>query len=221
LASSWRRKGTRVSATGYEFVSLRAYGKNNICSVHSVVLTTFIGPRPSGKQAAHNNNKRDDNRLTNLSWKTSKENNADKIRHGTLPRGEKHPRSKLTNEQVQAIRATYAIGKSTLAQLAEAYGVVLSTIHKIVSGQKWQHLPVDATVLATLTIRYRKRTRPPLSVDEVHAIRVAYTLGSESLRELAVQHGITVAGVRAVVTRRIYKNIPDTPDLSGILPCPE
>jgi NUMOD4 motif-containing protein/HNH endonuclease len=52
--------------------------------VHALVLSTFVGPRPAGKQAAHWDGDRSNNRLGNLRWASPSENNLEKARHGTL-----------------------------------------------------------------------------------------------------------------------------------------
>lgn len=52
--------------------------------VHVMVLEAFVGPRPDGYHAAHEDGTRDNNRLSNLAWKTPAENAADRRRHGTV-----------------------------------------------------------------------------------------------------------------------------------------
>lgn len=51
--------------------------------VHVLVLEAFVGPRPDGLVACHNNGIADDNRVENLRWDTYAENNKDLVRHGT------------------------------------------------------------------------------------------------------------------------------------------
>lgn len=51
--------------------------------VHKLVLEAFVGPRPAGLEACHNNGDGTDNRLTNLRWDTHKANMADQFEHGT------------------------------------------------------------------------------------------------------------------------------------------
>lgn len=51
--------------------------------VHRLVLETFVGPRPEGAEACHNNGDKLDNRLTNLRWDTPGANARDKLAHGT------------------------------------------------------------------------------------------------------------------------------------------
>ena len=51
--------------------------------VHTLVLEAFIGPRPAGHEACHNNGDCSDNRVDNLRWDTPSNNTRDKIKHGT------------------------------------------------------------------------------------------------------------------------------------------
>lgn len=48
--------------------------------------------------------------------------------------------SKLTPDQIIAIRKRYAEGGIFQRQLAEKYGVIQQTIHQIVSGKHWRHI---------------------------------------------------------------------------------
>ena len=58
--------------------------------VHTLVLTAFVGPRPSPEiEVRHLNGVRSDNRLSNLAWGTASENAYDRVRHGTHPNANK------------------------------------------------------------------------------------------------------------------------------------
>src|SRR5262245_31077449 len=72
--------------------------------IHRMVLETFVGPCPSGKEVSHLNGDSMDNRLTNLTYETSKENKARKVAHKTGNNGMRHGMAKLTDEQVRVIR---------------------------------------------------------------------------------------------------------------------
>jgi len=50
--------------------------------VHHLVLEAFVGPRPPELMCRHLNGDPADNRVENLSWGTSAENQLDTIRHG-------------------------------------------------------------------------------------------------------------------------------------------
>lgn len=67
----------------YLHVDLRRDGDFQRVAVHVLVLTAFVGPRPDGMVACHNNGNGKDNRLENLRWDTESANVQDSIRHGT------------------------------------------------------------------------------------------------------------------------------------------
>ncbi len=60
-------------------------------------------------------------------------------RLGAWPRGEAHPKAKLNDEKVRAIRRRWTAGESGLA-LAAAFGVSQSTISSILHGRSWEHV---------------------------------------------------------------------------------
>lgn len=55
--------------------------------VHRMVALAWLGGPPTEKhEVSHINGDRSDNRVENLAWKTHKENEADKVLHGTVTR---------------------------------------------------------------------------------------------------------------------------------------
>ena len=56
------------------------------------------------------------------------------------PKGESHPKAKLTEAAVRDIRRRYRPGRYTYAELAEKYGVTLQLIAKVVHRQAWSHV---------------------------------------------------------------------------------
>lgn len=73
-----------IGSHGYPNVQL---GKGKVRTVHSLVLETFIGPRPLGMESRHLDGNRLNARLENLEWNTPKQNGRDKITHGTAKMG--------------------------------------------------------------------------------------------------------------------------------------
>lgn len=90
-----RRRGGRVLRGGtdiiggYQQVSLTPPAVDGEAQpqvsyrVHVLVLETFVGPRPAGMEACHNNGDPRDNRLSNLRWDSRAANREDAIRHRT------------------------------------------------------------------------------------------------------------------------------------------
>lgn len=66
---------------GYVVVQLSRPTKQR--KVHQLVLEAFVGPRPEGTVACHNNGDPADNRLPNLRWGTASANQKDAVAHGT------------------------------------------------------------------------------------------------------------------------------------------
>lgn len=73
-----------------------------------------------------------------MSWKTRKENMADKITHGTHNRGERQYRAKLTEDKARQILALKGIMKQ--ADIASLMGVRQDQISRIQSGKRWAWL---------------------------------------------------------------------------------
>lgn len=56
-------------------------------------------------------------------------------------RGEDHPRSKLTEQDVIELLHDYEPGLVSERALAEQLGVSRSYVHRILKGQAWAHIP--------------------------------------------------------------------------------
>ena len=133
----WSHKSGRllsrsIANTGYQQVNLGG----SVRHVQRIVLEAFVGPCPPSHEACHANGIRTDNRLANLRWDTRKGNMADASKHGTTNRGERCPTSKLTREQVQAIRTA----SGTQQEIANNYGVSREHIRDIRAGKRWSWL---------------------------------------------------------------------------------
>ena len=73
-----------------------------------------------------------------LSWKTRKENRADLVKHGVLPRGTMVSTNKLSEDQVRDIRSR--IASETGMALAAEFGVTGSCISDIKQRKSWAWL---------------------------------------------------------------------------------
>ena len=67
---------------GYKLINLSRDGHRKSATVHKLVLEAFVGTAPSGMEACHADGDPANNRLDNLRWGTSTENNFDIVRHG-------------------------------------------------------------------------------------------------------------------------------------------
>ena len=94
----------RNKQTGYHMCRVtKSSGKGCTVAVHTLVLLAFVGRRPRRKQARHEDGDKDNNRLSNLSYGTKKENAQDKFRHGTQAVGDDHHNTKLTRKKIKQV----------------------------------------------------------------------------------------------------------------------
>jgi hypothetical protein len=123
-------------SSGYLEVYL---GRGNPKLVHRLVALSFISADIPGKEVAHLNGCRTDNRKENLAWATRKENMQHAKNHGTISRGAHRPLSKLTEKDVKRIRILLEEG---IAQnkIGLLFGVSQSIIHRIHAGKSWRHV---------------------------------------------------------------------------------
>lgn len=125
---------------GYHRVTLvKSSGAAASLFVHGLVCEAFHGPRPEGHQVAHANGVRTDNKAENLRWATAQENGADRVKHGTAPRGELHGKSKLSEQNVIDIRAGLQAGDRKV-HLARRFSVSMRLIRLIETGKAWAWL---------------------------------------------------------------------------------
>jgi hypothetical protein len=97
-------------------------------------------PPSPAHEAAHSCGKGNDACVNprHLYWATKAQNDADKVRHGTIPRGERLPQAKLTEADVRAIRSL--AGTMDQREIAAKYGVHFTAVWKIINRQSWRHV---------------------------------------------------------------------------------
>ncbi|EKN4745018.1 NUMOD4 motif-containing HNH endonuclease [Yersinia enterocolitica] len=125
---------------GYQYITLRnVKGGRKTFAIHRLVLEAFVEPCPDGKQVAHWNGDPSDNRVENLRWATSKENIADRARHGRTAFGERAGSAKLDRKAVKTIKRLNKSGLSA-CEVAHLASVNPSTIISIWEGRSWKHV---------------------------------------------------------------------------------
>lgn len=183
----------------YLRVSLANHGTIAMWNIHALVLTLFSGPCPKGMQSRHLNGNCKDNRRSNLAWGTPKENNNDKVTHGTQPRGESHHTAKMTDEVVLVARKRWSDGEY-LSNIAKSLGVNYFTLYTAVRGIDWKHLENAQPKKRTF-----RRNRLPVSV--VLAIRKRVE-NNERRLDIARIFDVEPATVDQIAKRKTYKSIP-------------
>jgi hypothetical protein len=129
----WLWVGSVKAASGYgEFRMKMADGKWRTRSAHVVAYELFVGPIPDGMDVCHSCDvRRCVNYEKHLSLGTRSQN-----MHDARTKG-RHPAQKLTQAQVDAIRARYAEGGTSHRKLAAEYGVSGGTISHIMTRRNW------------------------------------------------------------------------------------
>ena len=122
---------------GHLHVELYQAGKPRQFYVHALVLTSFVGSCPDGMGCRHLDGNPANNQLSNLCWGTPKENQGDRVRHGTVTCGERNGSAKLKDAQIPEIRRRLAAGESQRS-LAREYGVNHGTIGCLQHGKTWK-----------------------------------------------------------------------------------
>ena len=136
-----RRTGESVKTSvyaGYLHASLQGDGRRKTMAVHRWVALAFHGPCPHAHQVAHCNGVRTDNRPINLRYATREENHADRECHGTVYRGQRSPKAKLTNKQALHIRRRFALGEFNKGALAAEFGVSEGAINSLIRGESFR-----------------------------------------------------------------------------------
>lgn len=147
LGPCWVWTATAHNGYGYLGVGGRA---GRPTQAHRVSWTLHYGPIPEGLWVLHRCDNPPCVNPAHLFLGTVGDNNRDmyaKGRAGTqtrphaMVRGAAHHRSKLTDTQIQEIRAAYAAGGVRQKDLAAQYGVYQSTIGRIIRRNNWTHVP--------------------------------------------------------------------------------
>jgi hypothetical protein len=152
----WLWRGTTSGGYGL----LRTAGRN--VQVHRFSYEIAHGAIPEGVCVLHRCDVRNCVNPDHLFLGTRVDNNADMVAKGRQvagdrngshlhperrPRGERHPRAKLTEDQVREIRRRHAPAyhgphraPNSMRALAQEFGVSKSVLRNIVTGKTWNHV---------------------------------------------------------------------------------
>lgn len=109
--------------------------------IHRLAWTTWRGPIPEGLQVRHLDGDPRNNAIYNLAVGTQADNEDDKDRHGTRPKGAGHSNSKLTEPLVKKARALWIAG-TPLDEVVALLDIPVSrgSVHSAVIGKTWRHV---------------------------------------------------------------------------------
>lgn len=154
----WRRlKAVTYSPNGYTKHSLRVRDKTLQRGTHRLVAEAFL-PNPNNcSQVNHKDCNPANNHVSNLEWVTPSQNIRHAVFHGRIRTGEKSPRAKMTDNQVDEI---VELSKSGLNDrvIAKQFGVSPALVNLYKRGYR-SAIKRDACS--------SDKTSPP---SEIHAV---------------------------------------------------
>lgn len=124
--------------TGYGYVN---YNRRTMLASRAVCIAVNGPPPQSDSQAAHScgNGVLGCVNPKHIRWASPKENQADRVIHGTDGRGERNSNAKLNKAAVLRIRSQLRSGK-TQSQIADEFCISHTTVSCIELGKRWGHV---------------------------------------------------------------------------------
>jgi hypothetical protein len=158
VATKFRPVGKRVpgsiGSSGYVTYHLPdAEGRFKNTHAYRLVAEAFLGPPPSpDHEVAHRSGSKLSAYWRDLRWSTRLDNHADRMTHGTEPKGRKNGNATLTEEQALEVRRAFReikkkpkrSSRGELIALADKYGITEKNVYMIGDGYTWRHLPDEA-----------------------------------------------------------------------------
>jgi len=136
----WLWTGTRHH-TGYGRIEIQ--GKS--MGAHRAIWILLNGPLRPDQHVCHRCDNPPCVNPDHLFIGTRSDNMRDCVAKGRKnpahPKGESHPRSRLTEASVRAMRVESMRGDST-SVLSERYGISASQVQRIIAGKRWGHIPL-------------------------------------------------------------------------------
>lgn len=198
-------KAMKPGKDGYIQLHLFKEGKSKTFMVHRLVATHFIDNPENKEYVNHKDSTRYNNFVENLEWCTQSENMLHMVSVGNNidHNGINNPRSKLTEEQVIAIRNDDRV----MGDIAKDYGVSRSAISNIKSGKRYKNVggPIKANGRETNQVMGDKCGKSVITDDIARQIR--YELTDMRQIDIARKFNITKNIVYRVVHGISFKHI--------------
>jgi DNA-binding MarR family transcriptional regulator len=177
----------------------RGYGQIKIATrisrrSHRLAWELTNGPIPRGLFVCHRCDNRRCVNPDHLFLGTNQDNMDDMKQKGRSPRygGAKSHKAKLTESDVQAIRADYSTGSVTMRSLADRFGVTVTNVSDILKGHTWRD------TFKPIPIR---DFNAKLSLATAAEVRSRYNEGDLSQTALANLFGVSQSAISRAIRR--------------------
>lgn len=199
----WRSR-TTAGRIVLRLVLVSGDGAKKGFAVHRLVAAAFLGQCPPGQIVRHGPNGCLDNRASQLSHGTHKQNSGpDRERDGTLLSGEDIAHAKLTVEIVGECRRRYAAGGVSTAKLAAEFGVDRRVMDYAISGRNWKSCPVPPV---PANREGEAHCRAVLTREIVIDARRRHA-GGETVAGIAKAHGVSYVAIWKVIQGITWKSV--------------
>lgn len=131
--------GVRIclNSVGRAIVNIRDNAGNRCTPQVSRLVAIYFVPNPENKpEVNHEDGDILNNWDWNLTWMIHAENMEHALKMGLMPKGEKHPSSKLNEDDVRYIRKS----KESTRELVKRFGINKDRIQKVRKYKLWTHV---------------------------------------------------------------------------------
>lgn len=187
-----------TGAGKYEFVYFynSDSSKRVRMQIHRAVLMAFKGVPAEGYQGMHLDGNIKNNRLDNLAWGSSKENQSHRMIHGTRSVGSSHGKAKIDESTAQLIWNECLI--KPRSQVAAELNVSKDIIQHICSGHTWPSVNRHGTLP-----KFKTKGNCRLSLAKAEEIRQLRSDGM-SARQLAEKYQVGKTTVLAILRNQSW-----------------
>ena len=129
---------TKKNNRDYIMASLSQNNKDKTLLIHRMVALAFLPNVDNMPEVNHIDGNKNNNRVDNLEWMTSKENQAHARNNGlSNQHGENSVNSKLTNKQAGEIRKLWNNGGISRNELSELFNVSVAVVGRILRNEAY------------------------------------------------------------------------------------
>lgn len=143
---------SKLMRNGYFMTSAQYNKKFYYFMEHRVIYTWIKGPIPDGLVINHKDYNKTNNSIDNLEAITQKENSEYSRCHFNPCRGEKSPKSILTNEEAEAIKTVCNLYGFSKIKIAELFNINRVNVYRICSGSRYPNVVEQQDIMKVYPI---------------------------------------------------------------------